>query len=237
MQTIANISDIVVGVLTLGITLIGIIPSWRERLFRWFPRISVHYEEPKRGEQNSFKQLRPLTGKPHTGGWFFRLGIANGGYSPLSDADVQIVRIERFFNGRRYPYVAFSPMELHWANAQGSASRTIFADDGIADYVDVVHSIEGLDKLLLFVKEKHMNSGNNLALPKGQYYLHLRVVGKSNLPLRPTKQIVFVDWNGVHGETHFELLDEASLHKPAEREYSNGTHWVEAAGFVEVKVD
>lgn len=234
MTTIAEFAQIIVALLLSAIALVGIIPSWRERLFRWFPKISVHFEDPGRGNQNSFVQLRPLRAPAHAAGWFFRLGIKNAGIASLNDADVQIIRIERLFNGRRYNFAAFSPMELHWASAQGDGSRNIYSDDGISDYVDVVHALNGVDALLLFVKSKHLNAGNNIALPRGQYYLHLRVVGKTNLPLRPTKAVVYVDWGGDWQNIEFMLLERVVGHQPPARDYSRGDHWVEHAGFIDI---
>lgn len=235
MSFYSEAAEIVLAALGSAITLIGIIPALRERLFRWFPRISVYFESPGRGNQNEFVQLRPIRAPAGAAGWFFRLGVRNSGYAALNDADVQVVRVERYFNGKRWRFATFSPMDLHWANAQGDNSRTVYPDDEISDFVDVVHAVAGIDALLLFVKPKHLNAGNNLALPKGQYYLHLRVVGKSNLPLRPTKAVVFVDWSGDWKAVHMELIPDLAAHTPPDREYSKGGHWVENAGFMTIQ--
>ncbi len=144
------------------------------------------------------------------------------------------MRIEKVFNGRRYNFTTFNPMDLHWANAQGDSSRTIYPDDGITDFVDVVHALSTLDSLLLFVKSKHLNAGNNFALPKGQYYLYLRIVGKCNLPLRPAKAVVYVDWGGDWQNVEFKILADCAAHQPPQRDYSRGDHWVERAGFIEI---
>lgn len=184
------------------LTYLSSVPLIKE-IVKWFsrPKIEANFEyklDPI--NENDYCHLR-MDKKTGNLCWFFRLGIENKGNTMVKNCNIRVERIDKLVRNRYKKMTNFSPIMLHWANANSNESRDLHKDT--PEFIDIVHTMDGEVIFFIFAKPKHIGMGSNITWPAGDYRIYLSILGDN---IKPYKRNVNIDFNGRWDQLKMKLL-------------------------------